>query len=367
MENVQIIAYRFNNPDELMHYRTKGSKNGVRLYQYRDGSLTPLGRKHYGVGEGRGEGTDESTPRRSLGQVIKDRKVAKKRAENLAKAREAKAAKKKAAEEEAKKKAEQEAAEAKEREAKEAEKQRIIKTGNASEALKIVGDLTPAEREYISNRIKWEQSMQSITAQEAAEDKSKVDEFFKSMDKAVNYAQTGAKMYNTVANVVNAFNGERVMPKIETNITNGNKKDVKDRKKELKKQAEAAAKRAQQEAEGDAKRAERAKKKEAEQQNTNQSKKEQKAQAKAEKKAAKEQSKASSSNSENSKAHTGTVEGEGKSKSNIKNDSNNTKKEKPSNYYDPIDYYDEPVSSTPTRYTASYRDIEKYWDDNYSY
>lgn len=37
----------------LMHYRTKGSKNGVRLYQYEDGSLTPLGRIHYGVGQGR--------------------------------------------------------------------------------------------------------------------------------------------------------------------------------------------------------------------------------------------------------------------------------------------------------------------------
>ena len=33
----------------LMHFRTKGSKNGVRLYQNKDGSLTPLGRIHYGV------------------------------------------------------------------------------------------------------------------------------------------------------------------------------------------------------------------------------------------------------------------------------------------------------------------------------
>ena len=35
----------------LMHYRTEGSKNGQRLYQYKDGSLTPLGRIHYGVGQ----------------------------------------------------------------------------------------------------------------------------------------------------------------------------------------------------------------------------------------------------------------------------------------------------------------------------
>lgn len=37
----------------LAHYRTEGSKNGVRLYQNKDGSLTPLGRIHYGVGLGR--------------------------------------------------------------------------------------------------------------------------------------------------------------------------------------------------------------------------------------------------------------------------------------------------------------------------
>lgn len=37
----------------LAHYRTKNSKNGVRLYQNLDGSLTPLGRIHYGVGLGR--------------------------------------------------------------------------------------------------------------------------------------------------------------------------------------------------------------------------------------------------------------------------------------------------------------------------
>ena len=40
-------------PDFLMHWRTKGSKNGVRLYQYPDGSLTPLGREHYGIGPAR--------------------------------------------------------------------------------------------------------------------------------------------------------------------------------------------------------------------------------------------------------------------------------------------------------------------------
>ena len=37
----------------LMHYRTKGSKNGVRRFQNEDGSLTAEGREHYGVGDPR--------------------------------------------------------------------------------------------------------------------------------------------------------------------------------------------------------------------------------------------------------------------------------------------------------------------------
>lgn len=43
-------TYKINiQTDELYHHRTKGSKNGQRLYQYPDGSLTPLGYEHYGI------------------------------------------------------------------------------------------------------------------------------------------------------------------------------------------------------------------------------------------------------------------------------------------------------------------------------
>jgi hypothetical protein len=39
--------------DELLHYQVKGAKHGVRRWQYPDGSLTPAGRIHYGVGPAR--------------------------------------------------------------------------------------------------------------------------------------------------------------------------------------------------------------------------------------------------------------------------------------------------------------------------
>lgn len=333
MENVQIIAYRFNYPDDMEHSGVKGQKWGVRRYQNPDGSLTPLGRIRY----------------RTNGEF----KKSVDRQRNLAKAREAKKAKKIAAEEEAKKQQEHEE-----------ERQKAIKSGSAADALKFKGELSPQEMQYISTRLQWEQNMQTISNKETSDGKSKVDEFFKSMDKAVGYAQTGAKAYNTVANVVNAFNGEKVMPKIDTNITNGNKKDVKDHKKEVKKQQEAAEKRAKQEAEGDAKRAERAKKKaeaeqnnrENQQQNTDQSKqskKEQKAHAK----------------SEDKKVYTGTVEGDDKSKSSMKNDSNDTKKSKPDDYYDPIDadwrWADDTDFNAPAIYNSGRNIVSGYLEDKY--
>lgn len=52
-----MADFKITRNDELMHYRTKGSKNGVRLYQNPDGSLTPLGERRYRdmYGYGRGD------------------------------------------------------------------------------------------------------------------------------------------------------------------------------------------------------------------------------------------------------------------------------------------------------------------------
>ena len=36
---------------DIYHHGVKGQSWGKRQYQYEDGSLTPLGREHYGVGD----------------------------------------------------------------------------------------------------------------------------------------------------------------------------------------------------------------------------------------------------------------------------------------------------------------------------
>lgn len=70
---------------EIYHSGVKGMKWGVRRYQNADGSLTAAGKK-----------------RRSLGEVIRDHQIAKKRKAALEKARQTKIANKQAAEKRAK-------------------------------------------------------------------------------------------------------------------------------------------------------------------------------------------------------------------------------------------------------------------------
>lgn len=70
---------------EIYHSGVKGMKWGIRRYQNKDGSLTAAGKK-----------------RRSLGEVIRDHRIAKKRKAALEKARQTKIANKQAAEKRAK-------------------------------------------------------------------------------------------------------------------------------------------------------------------------------------------------------------------------------------------------------------------------
>lgn len=54
--NLILVANETPDQQTLMHWRTKGSKNGVRRYQNLDGSLTPEGYQHYKEMYGWGDG-----------------------------------------------------------------------------------------------------------------------------------------------------------------------------------------------------------------------------------------------------------------------------------------------------------------------
>lgn len=53
----------------LEHYRTKGSKNGVRRYQNEDGSLTPEGYRHYGIDPNGRQSTPQEIEARARAQM----------------------------------------------------------------------------------------------------------------------------------------------------------------------------------------------------------------------------------------------------------------------------------------------------------
>ena len=285
---------------ELYHHGILGMKWGVRRFQNKDGSLTTAGKKRYDSDgdESSGETKKKKFSLKKSGSKEDIKKTTSKEDES-----------------------EQKKTPSKEEdtEAYEAAKQKAIKTGTATDVLKFKGDLTPQEMQSAISRIRWEQDMATLSARETTAGKTKADEFFDKVKKGTEYADTGIKAYNTVANVYNAFNEEgNLLPKISTNITNDNRNERKADKKEKVKAEEAKKKREKQEAEAETKRQERAEKKaQTQEQDSDNS----------------TQTESNTSTSTKKEGWTGEVEGEGTSfTKNTK-----TEKSKPNDYYEPFD------------------------------
>lgn len=181
---------------ELYHHGVKGQKWGVRRYQKKDGSLTPLGKMKY--------------------RTDKDFKRSYDRNEALKKARQAKAEKRQ----------------------HEAERAQVVRSGSASELLKYKGELSPQEMNAAWQRIQWENGMKQIADKEVSAGKSKVDKVVDTIGDLTDKSQKVIKAYNTVANINNALNPNMIMPKIDTDITKGNRKDYLDNRAERKKRKE---------------------------------------------------------------------------------------------------------------------------------
>lgn len=198
--------------NQLQHWGIKGMRWGVRRYQNKDGSLTGAGKKRYNKSSG------------SVGETVKSginnvkAKIAKSKADKAA------------AEEEAKKLQAQ-----KDAEERAARKERALKSGSAADVMEFKDELTRAQRDEVYSRLQWEQNIRNLEPKHVDAGKARADRIFGKVDDVVGYATSAAKAYNMVANLYNAFSGNKnLLPKIDTNITNGNrdarKKEAKDAK-----------------------------------------------------------------------------------------------------------------------------------------
>ena len=177
--------------EELRHSGSPGMKWYVRRFQNYDGSLTPEGRKRYGVGDPRKPGKEEEKPKKkSFKERQAEKKKAKQRAAALEKARLAKIAK---------------AEEAKKQEELAAKKQQVLSSGKASEVMEYQGQLTNDELNRALSRIRMERELNSFSAQEKKTNWEKMDNFMGKVDKIAKYAQTGGKLYQQVATIANTF------------------------------------------------------------------------------------------------------------------------------------------------------------------
>ena len=246
--------------NELTHHGIKGMRWGVRRYQNADGTLTDAGKKRYASDMDKLK-QQEKTLKTKIKQKEKTDKNKQRTQAKLdkleAKKKELKElkksfnnSKKSKKPEDGKvqnKKVKEEKPEKTEEELYQERKQKAIKSGSAKDILQFKGDLTAQEMQEVSNRIRWEQDMRSLSIKDA-EANDKVRKAFDKVDKYTNYAVTSMKAYNVVASIANAFGGTKSVSLPTIEIDSINKSNKETRRKEQKrldderKAAEAAKK-----------------------------------------------------------------------------------------------------------------------------
>jgi len=153
------MRYMYSN--ELYHYGIRGQKWGIRRFQNPDGTLTKAGMRRYGT------------------------------VENLQKGM----TKKQAAEHEA-------------------EKQAAINSGKTAQVQKFSSELTREEMARAVQRIQDEQKLSELRAKDIDAGMQKVKSITNTIGQIASTAETVTKAYNAVADINNAFNSDKKLPKI---------------------------------------------------------------------------------------------------------------------------------------------------------
>lgn len=246
--------------DELTHWGIKGMRWGIRRYQNKDGSLTAAGQKRYDADMKKTEAKIKK-----LETKRKNQQATKDQAEKL------KAAK--AHLKELKKGKTKEGEDVKV-ETDEQKRSRILTKPTAKDVIENRHLFSNKEIGDLWTRLNNEQNISKLIPDEEALRRAKTNQMFDRLENAAGNINKAAKLYNTIANVYNAFGNSKVsLPKIDLDNTKGNREVRRQEKKRLRdeqekadaaKRAEEAAKKAQREADKKAKEEARAEAKRAE-------------------------------------------------------------------------------------------------------
>lgn len=204
------------NEQAIKHEGTKGMRWGIRRFQNPDGSLTPLGRLHYGVGQAKKDYKNKlKEPGADKKKLTEEYKAGVSKIKAKMKKEKEKEDKKKAEEAAKEKERQEEEKRRREAEAERAEKDRIIKSGDANLVMQNRDKLSTQELQQAAARIEIESRINNYSKsskqdrpQVKQEKKDLGRDFIDKMRQADSDMKTLGSTYNTLANIANTIVGE---------------------------------------------------------------------------------------------------------------------------------------------------------------
>lgn len=190
------------NSDELQHHGTKGMKWGRRLYQNKDGSLTPLGQKRYNKEVEKLK--KETAKVKAAEQVEANRKKTQTKIDKLEAKKQALEERKKALKEEKYGKKKKGESDEYADETPEQRKERLLKSNDPKELYKYKDELSTFELNERINRIDTENRLQSKIVEEH---KTTGLEY---MDKAKNVIDKSTNLFRSVDNAYSAVTNSAI-------------------------------------------------------------------------------------------------------------------------------------------------------------
>lgn len=107
-------------------------------------------------------------------------------------------------------------------------KDKILRSGKASDILKYQGRLTNKELQDAVSRLNLEKTLKDYSSKEKQDSLKKMDDLMKTVSTVTNWTNTGIKAWNAIANINNSLSGnEKKLPVINTGGGEGKKKKNK--------------------------------------------------------------------------------------------------------------------------------------------